>query len=131
MAVVMHLVRVLPRTAIDFGSAQSLLRRWVRFGPTVPLVPAAARVWQVPQPPGPVKTTFPAAAEPVEAEPDEAAPEEAEPEPEAEPDDGAAPPPGMPGCAALGGGVPTGGGPFGFCAPNQALKAVGVTTWTG
>src|SRR5919204_1029852 len=39
--------------------------RLSRFGPTVPLVPAAARVWQLPQPALPVKTVLPLAAFPV------------------------------------------------------------------
>ena len=39
-----------------------------RFGPTVPVVPAAASVWQLPQPADPVKTALPAAALVCEAE---------------------------------------------------------------
>ena len=39
-----------------------------RFGPTVPVVAAAASVWQLPQPAEPVKTAFPAAALVCEAE---------------------------------------------------------------
>src|SRR5690242_3382552 len=76
-----------------------------RFGPTVPVVPAAASAWQLPQPAEPVNTAFPAAAlvceavlDPLELELLELA--------------AALAAPGTPGCAALGGGVPTGGGPL-------------------
>ena len=38
--------------------------------------------------------------------------------------------PGTPGCTALGGGVPTGGGPLGFCELSQFWNTAGVTTRT-
>src|SRR5215470_11484353 len=81
-----------------------------RFGPTVPVVPAAASVWQLPQPADPVNTALPAAALVCEAEL-EVEPLELElVEPAA-----ALAAPGTPGWTAFGGGVPTGGAPLGFC----------------
>src|SRR5205814_3264620 len=79
-----------------------------RFGPTVPVVPAAASVWQLPQPADPVNTAFPAAALVCEAELEELL------ELELELLAAAPAAPGTPGWAALDGGVPTGGGPLGF-----------------
>jgi hypothetical protein len=38
--------------------------------------------------------------------------------------------PGTPGWTALGGGVPTGGGPLGFCEPSHFSNTAGVTTRT-
>src|SRR5436305_1215705 len=61
IAVWMHLGSVAPRTFLEAGSAQSLAKFLVRFGPTVPVVPAAASTWQEPQPPGPTNTCLPAA----------------------------------------------------------------------
>src|SRR5436305_946593 len=89
-----------------------------RFGPTVPVVPAAASVWHVPQPPGPVKTALPAVAAADGAPPAEdelvlavaPGPLFAPPTPSALPAvgaDGAAP--GSPASPAFGGGVPRGG----------------------
>src|SRR6476660_2130239 len=89
-----------------------------RFGPTVPVVPAAASVWQLPQPAEPVNTAFPAAALVCEAE-------------LLEPEEllaAALAAPGTPGWAALGGGVPTGGGPLGFCELSHFSNTAGVTT---
>src|SRR5207247_9731150 len=40
---------------------------WSRFGPTVPVAPASANVWQPLQPAEPVKTVLPAAAFPAGA----------------------------------------------------------------
>src|SRR4051812_19347311 len=76
-----------------------------RFGPTVPVVPAAASVWQLPQPADPVNTAFPAAALVCEAELEGLL--------ELELLAAAPAAPGTPGWAALDGGVPTGGGPLG------------------
>src|SRR5579864_2044954 len=118
----MHSGTVLPRVFIDAAVAQSLARRIVRFGPTTPVVPAAARVWQLPHVPTPVKIVLPAAA----ALPPAAVVEVDELGAGAPP----AEPLGTPGCAALGGGTPSGGGPFAFCERSQLLKAAGVTTWT-
>ena len=61
IAVWMHFSSVAPRTCIDSGVAQSLLSRMSRLGPTVPVVPAAASVWQEPHPPTPVKIVLPTA----------------------------------------------------------------------
>src|SRR5579863_5626872 len=59
----MHFWSVEPRFGIDAGLAQSLFRRVPRFGPAVPVVPAAASVWHEPQPApvggGPAKTFLP------------------------------------------------------------------------
>src|SRR5436309_15906727 len=41
IAVLMHASSVAPRIFLEAGSAQSLFKRWSRFGPAVPLVPAA------------------------------------------------------------------------------------------
>ena len=99
-----------------------------RFGPIVPVVPAAASVWQPPQPAEPVNTALPAAALVAELDPEL----ELDPEPELEPDARrGGPRPGCPGPIALGGGVPTGGGALGFCERSQVWNAVGVTTRTG
>jgi hypothetical protein len=68
IAVSMHLLSVLPRALIDAAVAQSLLSRCVRLGPTVPVVPAAPSVWQLPHPPAPVNSALPAAAVAVELE---------------------------------------------------------------
>ena len=57
----MHSCRVAPRIFFDCGEAQLVRRSLSRFGPTVPVVPAAASVWQLPQPPTPVNTALPAA----------------------------------------------------------------------
>src|ERR671937_2180176 len=82
-----------------------------RFGPTVPVVPAAASVWHDPQPADPVNTALPAAGLVAELAPLEApGPAFAAPDPSDPPpvgDDGAAP--GTPAWLAEGGGVPTGG----------------------
>src|SRR5689334_12487326 len=95
-----------------------------RFGPTVPVVPAAASVWQLPQPADPVKTAFPAAALVCDAElPPELVPLVLLELP-------ALPAPGTPGWTALGGGVPTGGGPLGFCELSHFWNASGLTTRT-
>src|SRR5947209_7116936 len=105
--------------------------RTPRFGPTVPVAPAAARVWQLPQPADPVNTALPAAALVCEAEPLELEPLEPEPdEPDAAAPAAAAPAPGTPACTALGGGVPTGGAPLGFCEPSHFWNAAGVSTRT-
>src|SRR5579862_5171144 len=119
IAVWMHCVSDLPRIFIEAALAQSLPRRIVRFGPTVPVAPAAASVWQLLQVPTPVKIALPAAALLAAEEVLEV---------------GAlgelADEPGIPGCAAVGGGTPTGGGPLSFCDDSQVRKAAGVTTWT-
>src|SRR5579884_1533549 len=61
IAVLMHRLNVVPRIRWEAAVAQSLFRRTPRFGPTVPVVPAAASVWHEPQPPGPVNTCLPEA----------------------------------------------------------------------
>jgi len=96
----MHLLSVAPRILVEAALWQSVPSRWVRFGPTVPVVPAAARVWHEAQPPTPVKTAFPSAAL-------AAAPElELELVELAAPVDELAVEPGTPGWAARGGGYP-------------------------
>src|SRR5580704_85310 len=88
IAVWMHSASVLPRTFIEPALAQSLFSRWVKFGPTVPVVPAASSVWQLPQPPGPTKIALPAAGlvadeldDPLELEPFELVEPEEAPDP--------------------------------------------------
>src|SRR5579872_6179222 len=61
IAVVTHFSNVEPRAAWDAGVAQAAFKVF-RLGPTVPVVPAAASVWHEPQPPTPVKISFPLAA---------------------------------------------------------------------
>src|ERR1700722_16452451 len=124
IAVMMHSSSVAPRIRFDAAVWQSLRRRWSRFGPIVPVAPAAASVWQEAQPPAPVKTALPAAAVAV-LEAAGALPEAA----------GAvlargAPAPGMPLWSSLGGRLPTGGGALAGCDRSQAWKAAGVTTRT-
>ena len=64
-----------------------------RFGPTVPVVPAAASVWQLPQPAEPVNTALPAAALVLEDELEDDEPDEDEPD---ELEDDEEPPPLVP-----------------------------------
>ena len=118
----MHSASVLPRIFIDCGVAQSLFSRWVRFGPTVPVVPAAASVWQLPQPPEPVKMALPAAglvADELELERRAGGAGRGAGSTTSSADARDA------GRAALGGGVPTGGGAFGFWWLSQVWKAAG------
>ena len=60
IAVSMHFSSVAPRACWDAGAAQAAFSV-LRLGPTVPVVPAAASVWQDPQPPTPVKICLPTA----------------------------------------------------------------------
>jgi hypothetical protein len=125
IAVVMHFWSELPRTFCEAGLAQSLRRRWSRLGPIVPVAPAAASVWQPLHPEAPVKMALPAAGLVVA---------EAELDVETFPSDDGGDPggaPGSPDSAATGAGVPTGGGPFGFCELSHWWYAAGVTTCTG
>src|SRR5437588_12184043 len=57
----MHWFSDLPRIFCEVGRAQSLASRVDRLGPVVPVVPAAARTWQPPHPPTPVKIDLPTA----------------------------------------------------------------------
>ena len=81
-------------------------------GPTVPVAPAAASVWQPLHPAEPVNTALPAAAV--------AAALELTPSCWTARGCGADRRPGRPAAPAFGGGVPIGGGPFGFCDRSQA-----------
>ena len=56
----MHFSSVVPRTFCDAAVAQACFRVF-RLGPTVPVVPAADRVWQDPHEPTPVKIVLPTA----------------------------------------------------------------------
>lgn len=106
---------------LEAGLAQSLRSLWSRFGPIVPVAPAAARVWQVLHPDEPVNTTLPADAEAELLEVallDEVVLEEVALEGSADP------------TAAFGGGVPTGGGPLLGCLESHAENAEGLTTRT-
>src|SRR5437588_11902734 len=99
----MHWVSVAPLIFFDAALEQSVASLTSRFGPTVPVAPAAASVWQPLQPEVPANTALPADAAEVELvlELDEdvvlvlgAGLPEA---------------PGIPGWAAFGGGDPTAG----------------------
>ena len=84
----MHCSRLAPRAFLDAAVAQSLFSRVSRSGPTVPLAPAAARVWQPPHPAAPTNTALPAAALALAPVPDEDEPEdELDDEPDEDPDD--------------------------------------------
>src|SRR5690242_12779333 len=81
----MHCVSVAPLIRFDAADEQSVRSLTSRFGPTVPLAPASASVWQPVHPAEPVNTVFPAAAAPLaelelEPELDEPEPELDEPE---------------------------------------------------
>src|SRR5258708_17926 len=121
----MHWVSVAPRIFFDVALEQSVRSLTSRFGPTVPVAPAAASVWHPLQPAGPRKTAFPADAPPlaVEGEPEAAA--ELEGELEAAPAE-----PGTAGWLDLGGGVPIGGGAPAFSVASQCWKTAGWTTYT-
>src|SRR6516162_5340534 len=56
----MHFSSVVPRTFCEAGEAQAALSV-SRFGPTVPVVPAADSVWHDPHEPTPVKIVLPTA----------------------------------------------------------------------
>jgi hypothetical protein len=60
IAVSMHFSSVVPRACCDAGVAQASFSV-LRFGPIVPVVPAAASVWHDPHPPTPVKICLPTA----------------------------------------------------------------------
>ena len=130
----MHCVSVAPRIRFDAGEEQSVRSLTSRFGPTVPVAPAAASVWHPLHPAEPVNTAFPADAAPAE-----------ELEPELELDefvlaldelDAAAlatlaAAPGTPGCTAFGGGVPSGGFALDDRPASQRWNTAGSTTYTG
>ena len=61
IAFVMHAFSVVPRIFWEAGRAQSDFSLVSRLGPTVPVAPAAARVWHEAQVPTPVKICLPAA----------------------------------------------------------------------
>src|SRR5450755_3105914 len=112
---------VAPRTRIEAGLWQSVRRRWSRFGPTVPVEPAAASVWHEAQPPAPRNTALPAAAVAVDDAAGAVLAGEVLAEAGLEPGTS---------WKSLGGRVPRGGGAFAGWAFSQAWKAAGVTTWT-
>src|SRR5581483_6520260 len=124
----MHCCSDAPRAFWEAGVAQSALSLVSRSGPTVPVEPAAARVWQPLHPAVPVNTVLPAAAPVLEDE----EPDDPELDDELEPEDD--PPDGVPypGRALLtfGGVEPTGGGPLAGWERSQLWKAVALTTRT-
>lgn len=124
IAVWMHAVSAAPRFAFEAAVAQSLFSRMSRFGPTVPVAPAAASVWQAAHP-AEANKALPAVADEPEPEVDELL--------ELDADDvelGVLAAPGTPGWASVGPGTPTGAGPPGFCDCSHELNAAGVSTWT-
>src|SRR5690349_19793738 len=100
----MHWLSVPPRIFFDAVLVQSVRSLTSRFGPTVPVAPAAASVWHPLHPAVPVNTAFPAEAELLVVELEELEPPELEDELEAP-----AAAPGTPGWLVFGGGVPSGG----------------------
>lgn len=123
IAVSMHWSSDAPRTFLEAALAQSVRSLTSRFGPMVPVAPAAASVWHELQVPTPLKTALPAAL----AAPDGLG-------------DGLGLGggalavgalgwvPGTPGWFSPGGGVPIGGGALAGWAASQDWNLAGVTT---